>query len=250
MSAAIAGVDLWVRWAERWRRFQQAYVPDRERQLAVIAEYVALASRGRGPRVLDLGCGPGSVADAVLLRCPAARAVAVDLDPWLLELGRRTAAAAERVEWVEADLRNPRWTRAIPSGPYDAVLSATAFHWLEPAEVWRIYGQAARLLRDDGIVLVGDILPTGSPRLQQLARAALASHEAARGETWNAFWRDARAVPEFTALVRERDRRLLPRRPVIARSIDEHAAALAEAGFREVGEVWRVHSSAVLAAMR
>jgi SAM-dependent methyltransferase len=244
------GTDAWAEWARRWQAFQEAYVPDRERQLSVMAEYAALATGGRARCVLDLGAGPGAVADAVLQRCPSARAVAVDFDPWLMELGRHTAAAAERIQWVDADLREPGWVDALPSGPYDAIVTATALHWLDDREVRRLYREAHGLLGQRGILLVADLLPTGSPKVARLAQGALTAHEAGRDESWSDFWRGARAVPEFSRLVDERDRRLLPRRPVVPSPIDEHAAALAQAGFREVGEVWRVHGAAVLAALR
>lgn len=250
MSSATARTELWDGWAQRWRAFQESYVPDRERQLAAISDHVEVATWGRAGRILDLGSGPGSVADAVLLRCPAARAVAVDLDPWLIELGRRTARAGERIDWVGADLRRPAWVAAVPGGPYDAVTSATTLHWLDHSEVRRLYGDAARLLACGGTLLVADVLPTGSPGFQRRARAAATLREGAQEETWDRFWRDARAVPEFAELVEERDRRLLPRRPCVSLPIEAHAAALAEAGFRDVGEVWRVHEAAVLAAVR
>jgi len=250
VSRATASTELWEAWGRRWRAFQESYVPAREHQLAAIADYVELATGGAAAAILDLGSGPGSVADVVLRRCPDARAAAVDLDPWLIELGRRTASAGTRIGWIEADLRDPAWVGALPDGPYGAVTCATTLHWLDHSEIRRLYSDAARLLPHGGILLVADVLPTGSPGLQRLARAAAASREGAHEETWDRFWRDARTVEQFAELVEERDRRLLPRRPRVSLPVEAHAAALAEAGFRDVGEVWRLHEAAVLAALR
>jgi SAM-dependent methyltransferase len=250
MGALSARTELWDGWARRWRSFQEAYVPDRERQLAVMAEYVDLVTRGREGPILDLASGPGSVADAVLGRCPGLRALAVDLDPWLTELGRRTARAADRIEWVEADLRDPGWASALASETYLAATCATALHWLRESDVRRLYSDIRGLLAPGGILLVGDVMPVDPPLLRGLARAAAARREAAAGERWDSFWAEVRNVPEFHSLMQERGRRQLTRPPSRGLSVDAHRAALTRAGFRDAGEVWRVHEAAVVAAVR
>jgi trans-aconitate methyltransferase len=59
---------------------------------------------------LDLACGPGSIAQRLLVRFPAARAVAVDFDPVLMRLGQDALGDLDgRLRWVEADLRRPDW---------------------------------------------------------------------------------------------------------------------------------------------
>ena len=148
-----------------------------------------------------------------------------------------------------ADLRDPGWSQAVPVGPYDAVVTATALHWLSDAEIRAVYAGAARLLAHRGILLVGDAVCLDAPRLERLTRLAAAAHETAAGESWSDFWRAARAVPEFVQLIDERDRRLLRRRPLIGRTLAAHAAALREAGFAEAAEVWRAHEGAVIAAL-
>ena len=250
VSSTVAGAELWDAWARRWRSFQEAYVPDRERQLGVMAEYVALVAGGRAGTILDLAAGVGSVADAVLERCPGLRAVAVDLDPWLMELGRRTARAADRIEWVEADLRDARWVTALPSDRYVAVTCATALHWLRHPEVRRLYRDVRRLMIRGGILVVADVMPVGSQRLRRLARVAAARREAEAGERWERFWAEARAVPEFGLIMQERSRRQLSRPPSVSLPLEAHAAALRQAGFEEAGEVWRVHEAAAVAAFR
>ena len=80
----------WQGWLERWDAQQRTYVPEREERFAVIADVVA-AVAGDRPRVLDLGCGPGSLSLRLLDRLPGASVVAVDADPVLLTLGRRAS---------------------------------------------------------------------------------------------------------------------------------------------------------------
>ena len=131
-------------WLDRWDAQQETYLPEREERFEVLVDLLE-ATAGPSPSVLDLACGPASLALRVLARLPEASVVGVDTDPVLLALAR--AAAPESLEVVDADLRRPDWPDRIPAGPYDAVLSTTALHWLEPDALRSVYAACARLLR-------------------------------------------------------------------------------------------------------
>jgi trans-aconitate methyltransferase len=119
----------WQALQESWDRQQEEYAPDREHRFAVLVELVQ-AQVGEEPRVLDLACGPGSITDRVLKAIPGARVVAADIDPVLLAIARGTFRDDPRVTVVETDLADPGWVQALPAGEFDAVLTATALHWL------------------------------------------------------------------------------------------------------------------------
>jgi len=87
----------WSQWLTRWDRFQEAYVPGRELQFRLIVDYLALLHRDSPLRVLDLCAGPGSFGSRLLEERPDARVVALDHDPWLLELGRRIPRVVARL---------------------------------------------------------------------------------------------------------------------------------------------------------
>jgi SAM-dependent methyltransferase len=244
---------LWTSWRSRWDRFQEAYVPYRETQLELMPEYVSLATGVSAVRALDLCAGPGSAGERLLDELPGAEVVAVDIDPWLLELGRQTSAHAERITWVEADLRGADWVDSLPHREFHAVLAVTAMHWFDPSEVERIYGEVAALLLPGGLFLTSDIVRSGTPEAQRLARAALSRRRhrhTAGAEDWRAFWAAVRSEPRFATLVEERDRRLGLPGPFEHSPLSFHEAALARAGFREIGEVWRCHENAMLLAIR
>jgi len=57
----------------------------------------------------------------------------LDIDPVMLELGRRTVG--DRVRWVEADLRSPDWAGQLLGDEFDVVVSATVLHWLDAEHV-------------------------------------------------------------------------------------------------------------------
>lgn len=244
----------WGEWVRRWDRQQTAYIPHREQRFEVMAEVVAALGR-RAPRLIDLACGPGSLSRRLLSRIPSATSVAVDFDPVLLELGRRTfGRLAARTTWVEADLRDPGWVDRLPSGRYDAVLSTTALHWLGEADLTRVYRQLHRVLRTGGALLNGDTMAFDAtlPSFRRLAHTI--NHERTRAlrvrtdaEDWETWWRRLREVPSLAALFTVRDQRF-PHGHHRDRALvpDFHAAALRAAGFRQVGIVWQDLDNRVL----
>jgi SAM-dependent methyltransferase len=93
---------------------------------AVFEELWAVAGVGVGSRVLEIGPGTGQATR------PLAElgwsVVAVELAPGLAEVARRRLAEFPAVEVVTADFE----TWPLPAEPFDLVVSATAFHWIDP----------------------------------------------------------------------------------------------------------------------
>ncbi|MGW6445375.1 class I SAM-dependent methyltransferase [Lentzea sp. NPDC055074] len=82
-----------------------------------------LFERLRGPRVLEIGPGTGQ---ATLPLTALGSVTAVELSPDLAEVARSHAPEADVVV-ADFDV----WP--LPAEPFDLVVSATAFHWLDPA---------------------------------------------------------------------------------------------------------------------
>ena len=254
MATTTHDVD-WAAWLDRWHRQQEHYLHDRPRRFSLMLDYVE-QFRGRGPlAIVDLCCGPGSITSAALSRFAAATVLACDIDPWLVEMGRRTVGADPRVNWLEADLRAEDWAAALPTAGYDAILTSTALHWLHRDELVRVYDRLATLLAPAGVFMNADHLPCGRGRI------AAVSHERAQAqssgklgapgaESWEQYWEAARAEPAFAALLAQRERRFAGRRRAEPVPVEFHREALRAAGFTEVGEVWRDHDDAILLAVR
>jgi SAM-dependent methyltransferase len=77
--------------------------------------------------VLEIGCGTGQA--TVPLAERGCRIVAVELGAELAAVARRNLARFPDVEVVTGAFED--WP--LPSEPFDLVLSATAFHWIDPA---------------------------------------------------------------------------------------------------------------------
>jgi SAM-dependent methyltransferase len=244
----------WQGWLDRWDAQQRTYVPEREERFAVIADVVGVVA-GERPRVLDLGCGPGSLSLRLLERFPSASVVAVDADPVLLTLGRRATAGRSAPAWVDADLRSPDWAAAVPAGPYDAVVSTTALHWLPAARLPSFYAEVFSVLRAGGAFVDGDHLDYAQPGLSGLAKelravwdGRLATPEA---DDWAGWWERLSAEPELAAAFAERAARRHEHPPGDESSrFETHRDALARAGFAEVGTVWQAGTDRVLVALR
>ncbi|RFS87583.1 class I SAM-dependent methyltransferase [Actinomadura spongiicola] len=240
---------------------QEWYIPDREERFRVMLDTVE-ALTGPEPNVLDLACGTGSITDRLLKRLPGARSTGVDIDPALLTIARGHFAGDDRVELVTADLTDPSWTDALPHRPYDAVVTATALHWLDTEPLRELYGRIRGVLRDGGVFLNADHMTDEStPRLNAAAEAfhtARQEREQAAGVLgWADWWTKVADDPVLAEPVRRRFELLGdPRGPKGGHPADRptttrwHVDALREQGFAEARQVWCSHSDALVAALR
>jgi SAM-dependent methyltransferase len=256
MSSAPVTDRTWAeRWQRSWDRQQEGGVPDREQRLAALVDVVE-AVAGPTPRVLDLACGTGSITRRLLARLPGARAVAVDIDPALLAIAAAGFEGDDRVRIVRTDLTDPGWAAALGAGPFDAVVSATALHWLPEPALRRLYRDVLGVLRPGGVVANADDMPvTGLPRLGAamvaLTRARSRELMADGRPDWDHWWDEAAADAALAADVAERRRFFGGNHPPsFVPPAGWHVAALADAGFAESGLAWRSGNGAVVAAVR
>ncbi|MFJ8098097.1 class I SAM-dependent methyltransferase [Streptomyces griseofuscus] len=244
-------------WVERWELQQQRYAVDREERFTVIADVVEHVTAGRTrPLILDLGCGPGSLAARLAGRMPDAEIVAVDMDPLLLELGRTHHARAAR--YVDAVIGEDGWIDALELDRLlDAVVSTTALHYLPEPRLLETYRSLASLLRPGGALVNGDHFPQETPRCSELT-AHVGRRWAVRAgshvhEDWQSWWRRAAEDPELVDLFTQREQRLATRGGGSASehlTAARHAQLLRQAGYHQVSSVWQFGDSRVLVAVK
>jgi SAM-dependent methyltransferase len=250
----------WHTWLQRWDVQQTGYLPDREARFNVMLDVLEILMPAEFV-ALDLACGPGAISQRLLGRFPKARSIAVDLDPFLMALGKGVLGDMQgRLRWLEADLNDPTWSQLLGDTPLDAVLSTTALHWLSGDMLARVYRQLGQCLRPGGVFLNGDNMRF-APHLETFHRVTEAhkqqvyatsfAHPQHGTEDWEQWWAAARAEPVFAALIAERERRFAKRqREWINPSLDFQMGALQEAGFREVSTIWQYMNNRVLMAVR
>ncbi|MBG0832706.1 class I SAM-dependent methyltransferase [Planomonospora sp. ID67723] len=240
--------DLAKVWLDRWDAQQERYVADRERRFAVIGEVLAHALSGCArPLVLDVGCGPGSLAGRTARRLPSAQIVGVDNDPLLLALARSAYPTLAR--FVEADLRLPGWSDRLGlDRDLDAAVSSTALHYLPVETLAETYRELARRMRPGGILVNADNLYDEQPAIAGVA-AALRRTRLGDGEDWTSWWRAVAAEPALAELVARRRERATGGGDHRV-SVSVHDALLRRAGFGQVGPVWQNGDDVVLVAVR
>jgi SAM-dependent methyltransferase len=217
---------------------------------------VAAVTDGRPPRVLDLAGGTGSIALRTLARFPGADVTVLDQDPVLLAIA--AASLRDRGAIVDTDLGDPAWRAKLPGEGFDAVLTATALHWLPADRVARLYGEIREVLRSGGIFVNADhmpeeTLPTLSARLRDHRRVVRdAQYATGAATSWPGWWKIVADDPYLAPKAAERER-IYPS----ARHNHEwtppaawHVQALRDGGFTEAGILWRGGTDAAVVGLR
>ncbi|MEE1815280.1 class I SAM-dependent methyltransferase [Streptomyces sp. SP18ES09] len=244
----------WAGWQQSWDRQQEWYMPDREERFRVMLDMVE-ALVGPEPRVLDLACGTGSITSRLLRRFPGATSTGVDLDPALLAIAEGSFAGDERVTFVTADLKDPAWAADLPYDTYDAVLTATALHWLHSEPLTALYGQLAGLVRDGGVFMNADhMIDETTPRINAAERAhrhaAMDRAKDAGALDWAAWWAVAGADPVLAEPTARRFEIYGEHADGDMPSPRWHATTLRAAGFGEARPVWASPSDTLLLAVK
>jgi trans-aconitate 2-methyltransferase len=96
--------------------------------------------------VLDAGCGPGGITEALIDRLPHGRVIGVDASPTMVKAARKRLVAAQkddRARLEVADLLELDLGERV-----DAVLSTATFHWIGDHD--RLFARLRAALRDGG----------------------------------------------------------------------------------------------------
>lgn len=113
-----------------------------------------------GTRVLDLGCGTGTLALWAKHRQPGATVTGLDGDPEILAIAQEKAGRSG----LTVDFRQGLSDRLpFPDQTFDCVLSSLFFHHLQPAQKIASLLEVRRVLRPGGAVHIADWgSPTGA----------------------------------------------------------------------------------------
>ena len=130
----------------------RAAIPLALEQIDVMLRLVAGCGRPVG-RVLDLGCGDGVLAAAIVQRVPGAEVVLADFSEPMLEAARkRFAAAGAAAHFVLADYGVPSWAEAVAEwAPYDAIVSGYSIHHQPDRRKRAVYREIFGLLNPGGV---------------------------------------------------------------------------------------------------
>jgi SAM-dependent methyltransferase len=146
--------------AAEYDRHRPAY-PDE-----LIDQACRVAGIGRGDQVLEVGCGSGQLTRGLLAR--GLHVTALEPGQSLIALARRNLEGAGAVEFVNARFEDA----LLPGEQFQAVFSASAFHWIDPAVSWQ---KAADVLVPGGTLALVQYFGLDEPRSRDDQEAALAA---------------------------------------------------------------------------
>ena len=176
-------------------------------------------------RVLDLGCGTGTVARVVADRFRSASVTCVDVAAGMVAVAREKLARHPRSTFVIGD-----FSATELGGPYDAVVSSLALHHLEsPRDKQRMYERLYAALASGGVFVNADVVLGGDE--------GLSARYLSRWAEWmagNVGWDEVRStwIPKHEA--EDRPARLI-----------DHLDWLRAAGFAALDVVWKRDNFAV-----
>ena len=127
--------------------------------------------------VLDYGCGEATSADFLAAAC--GHLTMVEAAPNV-----RAALKARHAGNAKISVLTPDEAAALQAGSFDLIVMHSVAQYLKPAELDRLLGVFHRLVKPDGLVIIGDIVP---PKLAAPAAAfALLRFAIANGFFWAA----------------------------------------------------------------
>lgn len=108
---------------------------------------------------IELGFGPGHLAEQLLAKIPRLRYTGIDSSELLFGYAQdRLAAFGSRATLIKADLNQNRWLELLPD-PVQAIVSMQSLHDLGgETQVNRIYALANSLLAPGGLFLNADLV--------------------------------------------------------------------------------------------
>ena len=137
---------------------------------------------GRPVRILELGSGPGFLAERILRAGAASAYTLVDISPAMHDLARaRLAAHGDRLVFVTANYGRPGWDDGL--GAFDAVVSLQAVHEVRRKDrVAPLYAALRPRLEPGGLALICDRYLTAEHPGDETLHMTRAEHEAALRE--------------------------------------------------------------------
>lgn len=168
-------------WKEVWGREENVkhfvetvdlIVPRRRDQIEFIVQLIP-HEPSKHIKVLDLGAGQGTLAEASLEAFPNSRAVCLDGSAVTMKICRkRLEKYQNRVSFVLEELDDSSWLKSI-EGKFDAVVSSLTIHHLSDRRKKALFREIWGIIKNGGALIIADPVKVDSRYLEQRYRHAL-----------------------------------------------------------------------------
>ena len=145
------------------------FVPDREVQIEILCDLITPVDPPF--HILDLGCGEGVLAGALLERFPGCVVHGVDVSPEMLNrAGANLVRFGDRFSAEQSDLALRAWWH--PDAQIHYAVSSLAIHHLDSSQKQSLFRDIRNLLVPDGAFLIADVIqPVFGPGVAVAAKA-------------------------------------------------------------------------------
>lgn len=141
----------------------------------MIRDLAVLHGLKDGMRVLEMGCGIGTLTGLLAQRIPNGKLLAVDLSPTSIATARRLLSGAKNVQLLAADV-----VTAPLDGPFDMIVLPDVLEHIPRDRHAALFARSKALLAPDGHILIhspdpyySDWLHASRPDLRQVVDLAL-----------------------------------------------------------------------------
>ncbi len=135
---------------------------------------IALAKVKPGDKVLDVGCGTGSLTlTAQPYAGPGGKVYGIDASPEMIEVAKKKASRSGMQVVFDVGLIEKL---AFPDDTFDVVISRLAIHHLPDDLKHRGFAEILRVLKPGGHLLIADFNPPTNHILRHIMSALVGSH--------------------------------------------------------------------------
>ncbi len=181
----------------------RAFTPERERQHNIVCHLIAAAAPTG--LIVELCCGAGELAKAVLERAPAIRLVAFDGSPAMIDHARALCIDhRDRIEFRHFDLKADDWRR-FDDRPA-AIYSSLAIHHLDGRGKLHLFKDLFEALRPGGRFVIADLMLAASETGMEVSAACWTAEVAVRSQALHGDDRAARSDFVYRQISRGRCR--------------------------------------------
>lgn len=124
---------------------------------AFYRDFVEFLALTPGQRVLDIGCGTGTLATMIKARYSKTEVIGVDPDAQALAIANAKAGNAKlKIDFVQGFADALPETDTFAPGSFDCIVSTLAFHHLQRDQKLAVLKACARLLKPGATMVIGD----------------------------------------------------------------------------------------------